>query len=141
MSARTEVTAWTWPAGAQPAATEAMAGATWPGKCGSAAQGSGNARAVSGAPPRQQVSSAARVRCRWGLSGAEYIKWRADQRALIDAGRWDLAMRMDVDEVREQYGDTYDTHIADMVESLEVNKEFQKMLEMREWTIDHEVLK
>ncbi|MCX5309257.1 DUF6531 domain-containing protein [Streptomyces sp. NBC_00160] len=74
-------------------------------------------------------------------SSAESIKWRADQRALIDAGRWDLAMKMDIDEIRELYGDKYDTHIADMVESLKVNKKFQKMLEKREWTIDYEVLK
>ncbi|MEV7558974.1 hypothetical protein [Streptomyces sp. NPDC089795] len=39
------------------------------------------------------------------------------------------------------YGDKYDTHIADMVESLKVNKKFQKMLEKRERTIDYEVLK
>ncbi|MFB6516150.1 hypothetical protein ACFCW4_06745 [Streptomyces virginiae] len=35
------------------------------------------------------------------------------QRALIDAGRWDLAMKMDIDEIRELYGDKYDTHIAE----------------------------
>lgn len=50
-------------------------------------------------------------------------------------------MKVGVDEIRELYGYTYDTHVADMVESLEVNKEFQMMLKMQEWTIDHEVLK
>ncbi|MGW6848562.1 RHS repeat-associated core domain-containing protein [Streptomyces virginiae] len=74
-------------------------------------------------------------------SSAESIKWRAEQRALIDAGRWDLAMKKDIDEIRELYGDKYDTHIADMVESLKVNKKFQKMLEKRGWEIDYEVLK
>ncbi|WP_328786623.1 MULTISPECIES: hypothetical protein [unclassified Streptomyces] len=82
-----------------------------------------------------------RAAVRRGRGRPSYIKWRADQRALIDAGKWDLAMKVGVDEIRELYGYTYDTHVADMVESLEVNKEFQMMLKMQEWTIDHEVLK
>ncbi|MFJ2747868.1 hypothetical protein [Streptomyces sp. NPDC087297] len=71
-------------------------------------------------------------------SSAESIKWRADQRALIDAGRWDVATKMVIDEIRELYGDKQDT---DMVKSLKLNKKFQKMLEKREWTIGYEVLK
>ncbi|MFD6985205.1 hypothetical protein ACFWAX_31585, partial [Streptomyces sp. NPDC059956] len=74
-------------------------------------------------------------------SGADSVQWRADQRALIDSGRWDLAMKMDIDEIRDLYGDKYDTHIADMVESLKANKKFQDMLTKRGWSIDYDVLK
>ncbi|MFF5922723.1 DUF6531 domain-containing protein [Streptomyces flavochromogenes] len=74
-------------------------------------------------------------------SWAHSVKWRADQRAHIDAGRWDLAMKMDIDEVRAKYGDKYDQHIADMVTSLKENRKFQAMLERRGWTIDYDILK
>ncbi|WP_225805340.1 DUF6531 domain-containing protein, partial [Streptomyces sp. NK15101] len=74
-------------------------------------------------------------------SWAHSVQWRADQRAHIDAGRWDLAMKMDIDEVRAKYGDKYDKHIADMVESLKNNRKFQAMLERRGWTIDYDILK
>ncbi|MEU6170095.1 DUF6531 domain-containing protein [Streptomyces tanashiensis] len=74
-------------------------------------------------------------------SWAHSVQWRADQRAHIDAGRWDLAMKMDIDEVRAKYGDKYDKHIADMVESLKDNRKFQAMLERRGWTIDYDILK
>ncbi|MER5310765.1 DUF6531 domain-containing protein, partial [Streptomyces sp. NPDC002773] len=74
-------------------------------------------------------------------SWAHSVQWRADQRAHIDAGRWDLAMKMDIDEVRAKYGDKYDQHIADMVQSLKDNRKFQAMLESRGWTIDYDILK
>jgi RHS repeat-associated protein len=74
-------------------------------------------------------------------SWAHSVQWRADQRAHIDAGRWDLAMKMDIDEVRAKYGDKYDKHIEDMVESLKNNRKFQAMLERRGWTIDYDILK
>ncbi|MGA5874044.1 DUF6531 domain-containing protein [Streptomyces cinereoruber] len=74
-------------------------------------------------------------------SSHKSIKWRADQRALIDAGRWDLAMKMDIDECRRKFGTKYDTHIADMIASLEKNRKFQKMLTKRGWTIDYDILK
>ncbi|WP_330294324.1 hypothetical protein [Streptomyces sp. NBC_00503] len=69
------------------------------------------------------------------------MQWRADQRALIDSGRWDLAMRMDINEIRDLYGDKYDTHIADMVESLKVNKKIQAMLTRTGWSTEYDVLK
>ncbi len=50
-NARNEVTARARSAGAQSAATEAMARAAWPGKCGSAAHSSGNAGAASAPHP------------------------------------------------------------------------------------------
>ncbi|MFF8835251.1 DUF6531 domain-containing protein [Streptomyces sp. NPDC015130] len=74
-------------------------------------------------------------------SWAHSVQWRADQRAHIDAGRWDLAMKMDIDEVRAKYGDKYDQHIADMITSLKENRKFQAMLERRGWTIDYDILK
>ncbi|GGQ01984.1 RHS repeat-associated core domain-containing protein [Streptomyces roseolilacinus] len=74
-------------------------------------------------------------------SGAESKAWRAKQRALIDAGRWDLAMKMDIDEIRANFGTKYDQHIKDMIESLQHNRKFQKMLQKRGWTIDYDVLK
>ncbi|MFJ6635905.1 hypothetical protein ACIQMR_31585 [Streptomyces sp. NPDC091376] len=74
-------------------------------------------------------------------SGKASEQRRARQRALIDQGRWDLAMKMDIDEIRELYGSKYDTHIADMIDSLQHNRKFQAMLTKRGWTIDYEVLK
>ncbi|MFE5512398.1 DUF6531 domain-containing protein [Streptomyces sp. NPDC056529] len=74
-------------------------------------------------------------------SSHKSIKWRADQRALIDAGRWDMAMKMDIDECRRKFGTKYDTHIADMIASLEKNRKFQTMLTKRGWTIDYDILK
>ncbi|WP_327190863.1 DUF6531 domain-containing protein [Streptomyces xinghaiensis] len=74
-------------------------------------------------------------------SGKASDLWRARQRALIDSGRWDQAMKMDIDEIRTLYGNKYDTHIADMIDSLQHNRKFQAMLTKRGWTIDYDVLK
>ncbi|MFF7755059.1 DUF6531 domain-containing protein [Streptomyces sp. NPDC007971] len=74
-------------------------------------------------------------------SSKESEQWRAKQRKLIDAGRWDQAMKMDIDEIRELYGDKYDTHIKDMVDSLKNNKKFQAMLTKKGWTINYDILK
>ncbi|GEK04039.1 RHS repeat-associated core domain-containing protein [Streptomyces sp. ATE26] len=74
-------------------------------------------------------------------SSKESDEWRAKQRALIDAGRWDQAMKMDIDEIRELYGDKYDSHIKDMVDSLKNNRKFQAMLEKKGWTINYDLLK
>ncbi|WP_406384088.1 DUF6531 domain-containing protein [Streptomyces sp. NBC_00117] len=68
-------------------------------------------------------------------------RWRAKQRAFIDAGRWDKAMKMDIDEIRKLYGDKYDTHIKDMVDSLDNNRKFQAMLKQKGWKIDSDLLK
>ncbi|MFF1411873.1 hypothetical protein ACFVX6_19155 [Streptomyces sp. NPDC058289] len=43
--------------------------------------------------------------------------------------------------IRDAYSDKYDTHIADMVESLKVNKKVQDILTIRGWSIDYDVLK
>ncbi|GAQ57514.1 DUF6531 domain-containing protein [Streptomyces acidiscabies] len=74
-------------------------------------------------------------------SSKESEQWRANQRQLIDAGRWDEAMKMDIDEIRELYGDKYDTHIKDMVDSLASNRKFQAVLTAKGWTINYDILK
>ncbi len=74
-------------------------------------------------------------------SSKESEQWRAKQRKLINEGAWDKAMKMDIDEIRELYGNKYDTHIKDMVASLENNRKFQAMLEKKGWKIDYEILK
>ncbi|MFJ9207637.1 RHS repeat-associated core domain-containing protein [Streptomyces sp. NPDC102264] len=74
-------------------------------------------------------------------SSDKSVRWREKQRALIDAGRWDQAMMMDIKECRKKFGDKYDGHIEDMIASLENNRKFQKMLEKRGWTVDYDVLK
>lgn len=68
-------------------------------------------------------------------------RWRAKQRVFIDAGRWDNAMKMDIDEIRKLYGDKYDSHIKDMVDSLENNRKFQAMLEQKGWKTDSDLLR
>ncbi|MEV6055851.1 hypothetical protein [Streptomyces sp. NPDC052107] len=50
-------------------------------------------------------------------------------------------MKMDIDEIRELYGDKYDTYIKDMVDSLKNNKKFQAMLTKKGWTINYDILK
>ncbi len=74
-------------------------------------------------------------------SSNKSIRWRAQQRALIDAGRWDKAMMMDIDETRKKFGTKYDQHIKDMIDSLKSNRKFQKLLEKKGWTIDYDILK
>ncbi|MFE0178942.1 hypothetical protein ACFWZ2_42220 [Streptomyces sp. NPDC059002] len=67
--------------------------------------------------------------------------WRNTQRQLIDSGKWDQAMKMDIDDIRAQYGSKYDSHITDMVDSLKNNGKFQAMLTKRGWTINYDLLK
>ncbi|MFB8273270.1 hypothetical protein ACFC96_42735 [Streptomyces sp. NPDC055955] len=68
-------------------------------------------------------------------------RWRAKQRAFIDAGRWDKAMKMDIDEIRKPYGDRYDPHIKDTVDSLENNRKLQAMLKQKGWKVGSDLLK
>ncbi|MEU8694115.1 hypothetical protein [Streptomyces sp. NPDC048665] len=74
-------------------------------------------------------------------SSKESEEWRTKQRKLIDAGRWDQVMKMDIDEIRDLHGDKYDTHIKDKVDSLKNNKKFQAMLTKKDWTINYDILK
>ncbi|MFI2235388.1 DUF6531 domain-containing protein [Streptomyces chrestomyceticus] len=62
-------------------------------------------------------------------------KWRADQRALIAQGKFDEAMKMDIDEIRRVHGTKYDAAIKEMVDHLPHNKPFQKYLADNGWKI------
>jgi hypothetical protein len=68
-------------------------------------------------------------------------QWHAAQRALINQGRLDEAMKMDIDDIRRLFGNKYDDHIAEMVESMKVNPRLQDLLTQRGWTIDYNLLK
>ncbi|MFI8993386.1 RHS repeat-associated core domain-containing protein [Streptomyces sp. NPDC053542] len=74
-------------------------------------------------------------------STAEAKAWRQQQRDLIDAGRFDEAMKMDIDDIRELFGAKYDQHIADMVDSLPQNKALQEVLSSNGWSINYDLLK
>jgi hypothetical protein len=54
----------------------------------------------------------------WGNSLAARA-WRALQRLLIQQGRWDDAVQMDIDDVRGKFGSQYDQNILDMIDSLD----------------------
>ncbi|MGI0120191.1 RHS repeat domain-containing protein, partial [Zooshikella sp. RANM57] len=51
-----------------------------------------------------------------GLAGAEY---RAKQKELIDAGRFDDAIQMDIDDIQTKFGNKYDDAILQMIDSLD----------------------
>nr|BFE98388.1 hypothetical protein GCM10020241_00640 [Streptoalloteichus tenebrarius] len=53
--------------------------------------------------------------------------WRARQKKLVDDGRFDEAMRMDIDDIRARFGDKYDAHIEEMLDGLKRNKEYQEL--------------
>lgn len=54
----------------------------------------------------------------WG-SSSRAKSYRAQQRALIDQGRFDDAVQMDIDDVTSKFGIKYDSAILDMIGSLE----------------------
>ncbi|WP_344383689.1 RHS repeat-associated core domain-containing protein, partial [Streptomyces thermolineatus] len=68
-------------------------------------------------------------------SGLESQAWRATQRDLIKQGKFDEAMKMDIDEIRKEYGTKYDAAIKEMVDSLPHNRKFQKYLAANGWKI------
>jgi RHS repeat-associated protein len=73
--------------------------------------------------------------------GYSATPWRNAQRDLIDQGKFDEAMKMDIDDIRARFGTKYDQHIADMVASLKDNAGLQKMLSDNGWTINYDLLK
>ncbi|MBE8478121.1 DUF6531 domain-containing protein [Streptomyces justiciae] len=73
--------------------------------------------------------------------GYSATPWRNAQRDLIDQGKFDEAMKMDIDDIRGLFGDKYDQHIADMVASMKDNPGLQKMLTDNGWTINYDLLK
>lgn len=68
-------------------------------------------------------------------SGKASELWRAKQRALILQGKFDEAMKMDIDEIRRKHGTKYDAAIKEMVDSLPNNRKFQKYLADNGWKI------
>ncbi|MFI7101456.1 DUF6531 domain-containing protein [Streptomyces sp. NPDC050161] len=74
-------------------------------------------------------------------SSREAKTWQAQQRSLIDQGRIDEAIKMDINDIRARFGSKYDQHIQDMVQSLPDNKGFQNLLNEHGWTINYDLLK
>ncbi|MGK5730285.1 DUF6531 domain-containing protein [Streptomyces sp. URMC 124] len=74
-------------------------------------------------------------------SSREARAWQKAQRNLIDQGRFDEAMKMDIDDIRARFGNKYDQHIADMVATLKENAGLQALLRDNGWTIDYNLLK
>ncbi|MFF2813219.1 RHS repeat-associated core domain-containing protein [Streptomyces sp. NPDC058000] len=68
-------------------------------------------------------------------SGKINDKWRRDQEALIRQGKFDEAMKKDIDEIRRKHGTKYDAAIKEMVDSLPHNRKFQKYLADNGWKI------
>lgn len=53
----------------------------------------------------------------WG-PGAAAERWRAIQKELVDNGRFDDAMQMDIDDVTSQFPGKYDAAILQMIDCL-----------------------
>jgi hypothetical protein len=53
----------------------------------------------------------------WG-SWASATQYRADQEALIDAGDWAGAIKMDIDDIQSKCGSKYDDAIYEMLSNL-----------------------
>lgn len=51
-----------------------------------------------------------------GRAGAAY---RARQKQLIDQGRFDDAIQMDIDDIQSRFGTKYDDAILEMIDSLD----------------------
>jgi RHS repeat-associated protein len=68
-------------------------------------------------------------------SGRASDLWRAKQTDLIKQGKFDEAMKMDIDEIRRVHGTKYDAAIKEMVDSLPNNRKFQKYLADNGWKI------
>lgn len=67
--------------------------------------------------------------------------WRAAQADLISQGKFDEAMKMDIDEIRAQFGTKYDAAIKQMVDDMPKNRAFQKFLKKNGWSIRYCLLK
>lgn len=74
-------------------------------------------------------------------SGQDSKDWRTAKAKLISQGRFDQAMKMDIDEIRTQYGTKYDNAIQQMVAHMPKNRSFQTFLKKNGWTINYSLLK
>lgn len=68
-------------------------------------------------------------------------QWRAAQGKLIAQGKFDEAMKMDIDEIRRVHGTKYDAAIKEMVDDMPKNKGFQEFLNKNGWKIRYCLLK
>jgi hypothetical protein len=62
----------------------------------------------------------------WG-SGPGPEKWRATQKDLINNGRIDEAMQMDIDDVVARFPGKYNNAIGEMIANLPSNPQFQAL--------------
>jgi RHS repeat-associated protein len=74
-------------------------------------------------------------------SGAASAQYREFQAKLISMGRMDVAMKMDIVNIRAQFGTKYDAAIAEMVSDLPNNTHLQDFLSKNGWTIRTCILK
>lgn len=58
----------------------------------------------------------------WG-SSREAMEYRNIQKELIDNGRFEEAIQMDIDDIHDKFGDKYDGAISEMLEYVEVLKQ------------------
>lgn len=68
-------------------------------------------------------------------SGPDSVRWRAAQAKLISQGKFDEAMKMDIDEIRAIHGAKYDAAIKQMVDDMPNNKGLQEFLNKNGWKI------
>jgi hypothetical protein len=68
-------------------------------------------------------------------SGKASEKWRAKQAGLISQGKFDEAMKMDIDEIRRVHGTKYDAAIKEMVADMPKNRGFQNFLKKNGWSV------
>lgn len=67
--------------------------------------------------------------------------WRAEQANLIKQGKFDEAMKMDIDEIRRVHHTKYDAAIKQMVDDMPKNKGFQEFLKKNGWHIRYCLLR
>lgn len=64
----------------------------------------------------------------WGNS-LEARAYRSQQKELLDAGKFDEAVQMDIDDIREKFGNKYDKGISEMKEYVERLKQEGRLKE------------
>jgi hypothetical protein len=69
-------------------------------------------------PAIQMETGDHRITGSWGRS-RDAIEYRSLQKSLIDQGRFDDAIQMDIDDVQQNFGSKYDAAILKMIDSLE----------------------
>lgn len=62
-------------------------------------------------------------------TGSSYAAqaWRTWQKELIDAGRIDEAVQMDINDIRQRFGTKYDDAIKEMIAGLANNQAYQAL--------------